>query len=113
MFIREDDMGRQKIEEIETSFYQIYEFIRRQPTSKLSGLETTGGVLFSCQVKTTKDNRKFIELPYNNRIYENDWGYYFNDMGKDGQCIGQYSILINILKIKSELNSNYQSSRQR
>jgi len=32
--------------------------------------------------------------PHNNRIYENDWGYRSNSMGKDGQRIGHYSIPI-------------------
>jgi hypothetical protein len=45
--------------------------------------------------KKTRDNKAVITLPHNNRIYENDWGYYFNGMGKDGQRIGQYSIPIN------------------
>ncbi len=36
----------------------------------------------------------FISLPHNNRIYENDWGYRSNSMGKDGQRIGHYSIPI-------------------
>ncbi len=88
-------MGRNRIEEIESSFSDIYEFINEQPQATLTGMLTTGGVSFSCEAKTTKDGRKFIMLPHNNRIYESDWGYYFNDMGKTGQRIGQYSIPIN------------------
>jgi hypothetical protein len=88
-------MGRQRIEEIKTSFEQIFKFIMSKPDRTLSGLVTTGNVPFSCQAKKTRDNRAVITLPHNNRIYENDWGYYFNGMGKDGQRIGQYSIPIN------------------
>ena len=39
----------------------------------------------------TRDGREFINLPHNNRIYEGDWGYTTNSMGKDGQRIGQYA----------------------
>ena len=95
-------MGRKKIEEIRTTFSEIYEFIKKQSESTLSGLHTTGSVPFSCEAKLTKDKRQFINLSHNNRIYEADWGYYFNDMGKTGQRIGQYSIPINNKYLKSK-----------
>jgi hypothetical protein len=88
-------MGRNRIKEISTNFNEIFEFIYNEPKATLLNLETSGGVAFSCIAKTTRDNRRFIDLPHNNRIYEADWGYYFNDMGKDGQRVGQYSIPIN------------------
>jgi hypothetical protein len=88
-------MGHNKIREITTSFDEIYNFIKSQPSSSLCNIYTTGGVPFECEAKITKDSRRFILLPHGNRIYEADWGYYFNDMGKDGQRIGQYSISIN------------------
>jgi len=78
-------MGRNRISEIQSTFDEICHYISRQPAATLHGLFTTGGIRFECEAKTTKDNRKFIFLPHGNRIYENDWGYYFNDMGKDGQ----------------------------
>lgn len=95
-------MGRQRIEEIQTDFDQIFEFIVGSPDATLSDLMSTGNTPFSCQAKRTRDNRKFISLPHNNRIYKNDWGYYFNDMGKDGQRIGQYSIPINQKYLESK-----------
>jgi len=96
-------MGREKIEEIKTAFSEIYEFIKKQPEATLLGLQTTGGVPFSCEAKSTKDKRQFINLSHNNRIYEADWGSYFNDMGKTGQRIGQYSIPINDKYLKSKV----------
>jgi hypothetical protein len=51
-------MGRQRIEEIETSFEQIFKFIMSKPDRTLSGLVTTGNVPFSCQAK----KQEIIEL---------------------------------------------------
>ena len=97
------NMGRKKIDEIQTSFDEIYDFIKSQPESSLGNLHTTGGVEFECEAKNSKDGRRFISLPHSNRIYAADWGYYFNDMGKDGQRIGQYSVSINDKYIKSKM----------
>lgn len=94
-------MRRKRIDEIQTSFDEIYSFIKGQPSSLLGKLQTTGGIDFECEAKVTEDSRRFISLPHGNRIYEADWGYYFNDMGKDGQRVGQYSIPINDKYIKS------------
>lgn len=88
-------MGRNRIDTIQTTFDEIYDFINSQPAAALAGLYTTGGKAFECEAKLTRDKRRFISLPHNNRIYQNDWGFYFNDMGKDGQTIGQYSKPIN------------------
>ena len=55
-------------------------------------MTTTGGVNFVAEAKTTRDNRRFISLPHNNRIYEDDWGFRTNCMGKDGQGIGQCAV---------------------
>lgn len=88
-------MGRNRINTIQSTFDEIYNFINDQPGATLGGLYTTGGIAFNCKARITRDNRRFIFLPHSNRIYEGDWGYYFNGMGKDGQRIGQYSIPIN------------------
>lgn len=88
-------MGRKRIDDVQTSFDEIYNYISAQPSAILGNLHTTGGIEFECEAKVTRDNRRFISLPHGNRIYESDWGYYFNDMGKDGQRVGQYSIPIN------------------
>ena len=87
-------MGRNRIKEIQTTFDEIYDFIKDQPGATLHRLFTTGGIEFNCEAKSTRDNRRFIALPHGNRIYGDDWGFYCNDMGKDGQRIGQYSIPI-------------------
>jgi hypothetical protein len=71
---------------------EIYNAICSQHERRTPGLVTTGGVNFHAEVKVTKDGRRFISLPHNNRIYEGDWGYMSNSMGKDGQRIGQYSV---------------------
>jgi hypothetical protein len=95
-------VGRHRINNIATIFDKIWNFINDQPTATLTGLQTTGGKGFSCQAKITRDQRKYISLPHSNRVYESDWGYYFNDMGKEGQRIGQYSIPINERFIESK-----------
>lgn len=72
-------------------FGEVYEAISEQPEARTPELFTTGGVPFVAEAKITRDGRRFISLPHNNRIYEHDWGYTSNNMGKDGQRIGHYS----------------------
>jgi hypothetical protein len=76
---------------LEKSFDDVYKAISREPKSQTPELFTTGGVLFVAEAKCTRDGRRFISLPHNNRIYADDWGYRSNSMGKDGQRIGHYS----------------------
>ena len=74
------------------SFDEAYRAIKQLPFGTVKGLKTTGkGVAFDATARTTGDGRPFINLPHNNRIYEGDWGYTTNRMGKDGQRIGQYA----------------------
>jgi hypothetical protein len=73
-------------------FDEIYQTIASQPSQKTPTLVTTGGVPFVAEAKVAQDGRRFISLPHNNRIYEGDWGYKVNSMGKDGQRIAQYSV---------------------
>jgi len=76
-----------------TSFSEVYQALQRQPSARSPNLATTGGVPFSAEPKVTGDGRLFISLPHNNRIYEGDWGYKTNSMGrKGGQRIAQYSV---------------------
>ena len=79
---------------LKMDFNDVYEVISKQPKAQTPKLLTTGGVTFIAEAKCTNDGRRFISLPHNNRIYENDWGYRSNSMGKDGQRIGHYSIPI-------------------
>ena len=72
-------------------FAQVWEAIRALPGWQVAGLETTGGVPFQAKAAVTRDGRRFIGLPHNNRIYEGDWGWTTNSMGKDGQRIGHYA----------------------
>ncbi len=88
-------MPHGRIEEIQTSFSEIFNYFLSLPNHNLNDLVTTGGVTFSARASTTLDGRRFIELPHNNRIYEADWGYRYNSMGHGGQRIGHYSIPIN------------------
>ncbi len=74
------------------TFNEVYQAIETRPTAQTPELATTGGVPFSAEAKITQDGRRFISLPHNNRIYEDDWGYIVNSMGNDGQRIGQYSV---------------------
>lgn len=76
---------------LKMSFDDVYKIISKQPESQTPELMTTGGVPFVAEAQSTQDGRRFISLPHNNRIYENDWGYRSNSMGKDGQRIGHYS----------------------
>ena len=73
------------------SFNEVYERIRNLPNQMINGLITTGGVLFSAKALVTRDGRRYIALPHNNRIYENDWGFMTNHMGRDGQRINHYA----------------------
>ena len=79
---------------LKMSFDDIYKAISRQPKSQTPELFTTGGVCFTAEAKYTQDGRRFISLPHNNRIYENDWGFRSNHMGKAGQRVGQYAVPI-------------------
>lgn len=72
-------------------FDDVYKAIKMQPNSQTPELLTTGGVPFVAEAKLTQDYRRFISLPHNNRIYEDDWGSRSNSMGKEGQRIGHYS----------------------
>jgi hypothetical protein len=76
---------------LKMSFHDVYNAIYKQPKSQTPELFTTGGVPFIAEVKCARDGRRFISLPHNNRIYENNWGYRSNSTGKDGQRIGHYS----------------------
>jgi len=77
---------------LKCTFGQVYNALKLQPEETVTGLKTTGkGIQFSATADVTRDGRIFINLPHNNRIYEGDWGYSTNSMGKDGQRIGQYA----------------------
>jgi len=77
---------------LSNTFVYVFRLIWSLAEKKTPSLVTTGGVSFKAEAKVTKDGRQFISLPHNNRIYENDWGFVSNSMGKDGQRIGQYSV---------------------
>ena len=83
-------MKRRK-NELSMSFDDVYKKIYEQPDKKTPELFTTGGTSFTAEAKYTRDRRRFISLPHSNRIYEKDWGYQTNSMGRSGQRIGQYS----------------------
>jgi hypothetical protein len=78
------------------SFRLVYDAIAAQPSGRTPQLETTGGTPFTAEAKVARDGRQFIALPHSNRIYESDWGYSTNGMGKGkgGQRIGHYSVPI-------------------
>jgi hypothetical protein len=73
-------------------FEAVHCMISEQFGAQTPQLQTTGGVSFTAKAKRTLDGRRFISLPHNNRIYEGDWGYRTNQMGKKGQWIGHYSV---------------------
>jgi hypothetical protein len=77
---------------LKATFDLLYRAILQQPNARTPELTTTRGVSFFAEAKETTDERRFISLPHNNRIYEDDWGFAANSMGKDGQRIGQYSV---------------------
>lgn len=77
---------------LSTSFDNIFLAIDSREEKVTPRLATTGGVPFVAEAKVTRDGRRFISLPHSNRIYEHDWGYTSNTMGKNGQRIGQYSV---------------------
>jgi|GEM_PF-2270084 len=86
-------MGRTKIDEIVSSFDDVFSWV--QDRGEVRSLYTTGQVSFSVSAKMTKlDERKFLSLPHGNRVYEGDWGFRRNVYGKDGQRIGQYCLPI-------------------
>lgn len=85
-------MRRQIDPPLKCAFSEVYKAFKRLPLATVNGLKTTGrGVVFDATASITGDGRLFIGLPHNNRIYEGDWGYTTNSMGKDGQRIGQYA----------------------
>ena len=88
-------MGRYPIHPpLKRTFRDVFEAIEQQPNSQTPQLMTTGHVPFVAEAKRTRDGRRFISLPHANRIYELDWGFRCNSMGKDGQRIGQNAIPI-------------------
>ncbi len=76
---------------LKCSFSQVYDTIVARPHREIADLRTTGGVAFGAQALKAQDGRKYIALPHSNRIYQADWGYTTNHMGKDGQRIGHYA----------------------
>lgn len=76
---------------LKNKFDTVYNLIIVMAERKVDGLVTTGGVVFSAKAAITRDGRKFISLPHNNRIYKSDWGLSTNSMGRDGQRIGHYA----------------------
>jgi hypothetical protein len=68
--------------------------VHSSATKRAHALVTDDPAVFRlvAEEKTAQDGWRFISLPHNNRIYEHDWGYTSNSMGKDGQRIGQYSV---------------------
>ena len=88
-------MKREKIfPPLKMNFDTVFQAILKQPHSKTPELVTTGGITFVAEARHTRDGRRFISLPHSNRVYEADWGYRSNGMGKDGQRIGQYAMPI-------------------
>jgi len=65
-------------------FDTVFDLISNQIGQTTPNLPTTGNneVYFQASRKVTRDGRQFISLPHNNRIYENDWGFQSNSMGK-------------------------------
>lgn len=74
-----------------SNFDEAFKAISSQPHERVTGLKTTGGVIFDAYAKTSPRVGKFILLPDNNRIYPCCWGNTNNHMGKEGQRIGQYT----------------------
>ncbi len=78
------------------TFDQIFDALVLEQ-NKQTTLFTTGqpGVEFVAEAKWASsvalDDKRFISLPHNNRIYACCWGNVQNHMGKDGQRIGQYA----------------------
>jgi hypothetical protein len=77
---------------LKSTFERVYQAIAQQPNDHTPELVTTGGVRFVAEAKEATDGRRFVSLPHSNRIYEEDWGFTANSMGKDGQRIGQYAV---------------------
>ncbi len=76
---------------LKSSFLQVYMALKSLPNQEVVGLVTTGGIKFEARAGSTRDNRIYIGLPHNNRIYQDDWGFMTNSMGQDGQRIGHYA----------------------
>lgn len=74
-----------------STFKDVYDAIGSELNKRTPRLITTGGVPFVAEAGLARDGRRFISLPHNNRIYEADWGFMSNGMGKEGQRIGHYS----------------------
>ncbi len=68
--------------------------MQQKKKNGIQHLFTTGEVEFDVITKKTRDGRRFLALPHSNRVYEDDWGYRCNSMGKDGQRIGQFCLPI-------------------
>ena len=79
---------------LKLTFDHVYSCIAAQERTRTPLLWSTGGVQFVAEAKLARDGRRFISLPHNNRIYEQDWGFSSNSMGKHGQWIGQYSVAL-------------------
>ena len=80
-------MPHDRIEEIDSTFDEIYGWLQQQDS--IQDFVTTGGVEFVVSAGLTQDHkRRFLALPHGNRVYEDDWGYRSNSMGKVGQRIG-------------------------
>ena len=77
---------------LKSTFGRVYRAIALQPNKRSPELVTTGGVRFVAEAKETTDRRRFVSLPHSNRIYEEDWGFTANRMGREGQRIGQYAV---------------------
>ncbi len=78
------------------SFSTVFELILAQPSARTIVLHTTGdpGTDFVAEARYRRRARvPYIQLPHSNRIYEKDWGFSTNSMGKtgEGQRIGQYA----------------------
>ncbi|MFT7562176.1 MAG: hypothetical protein ACI93R_004111 [Flavobacteriales bacterium] len=81
---------RERIDEIDSPFNDVFDWV--DSTGGLNNLVSAGGVEFYVSAEMTGDGRRFLSLPHSNRVYEGDWGFRNNSMGKDGQRIGQYCL---------------------
>lgn len=76
---------------LKLTFDQAHQVMSSQAQSQTPPLRTTGGVPFVATARVARDGRRFISLPHQNRIYEDDWGYQTNAMGATGQRVGHYA----------------------
>ena len=79
---------------LKLSFDEVFEAISKQTNAQTPELLTHGHALFVAQAKRTRDDRRFIALPQGNRIYEEDWGFRNNGIGKEGQRVDNYAVSI-------------------